>query len=207
MFRRRIYLVFKIHERFAIETVHNNTCSSRHTGLGFADFAGQTWLAGFWSPTCGLAAQFTGNMWVSCPWCSLIFHECLDLRHAETTKQRYSCSVNVLPIVEWHRIFPTCKQRSAVIPMFAQQSSGDHRNSLQKSVFHVVFRYTHFSTFKLQGSLCYPMFWFISLIVSQPRNPVGQVKLTATIQDDPSIPLCLLRRRQHLFSALRSPKS
>ena len=104
----------------------------------------------------------------------MIFHECLDLRHAETsnaTRAQSTCFQSSSDIVFFQHA------NSAVIPMFAQQSSGDHRNTLQKSVFHVVFRYTHFSTFKLQGSLCYPMFWFISLIVSQPRNPVGQVKV------------------------------
>jgi hypothetical protein len=168
MFRRRIYLVFKIHERFAIETIHNNTCSSRHTGLGFADFAGQTWLAGFWSPTCGLAAQFTGNMLVSFHdfhWFSMNVWTWDLLRlHSNATRAQSTCFQSSSDIVFFQHA------NSAVIPMFAQQSSGDHRNTLQKSVFHVVFRYTHFSTFKLQGSLCYPMFWFISLFQLFPNQ-------------------------------------
>lgn len=173
MFRRRIYLVFKIHERFAIETIHNNTCSSRHTGLGFADFAGQTWLAGFWSPTCGLAAQFTGNMLVSFPWFSLIFHECLDLRPAETTQQRYSCSVNVLPIVEWYRIFPTCKQRSNpyVCPTVIRRPPKYFTKVCVPCRLPVhAFLYLQTPRFFVLSDV---LVHFSISIVSQPRNPVG----------------------------------
>lgn len=196
MFRRRIYLVFKIHEQFAIETIYNkkiNTCSSRHTGLGFADFAGQTWLAGFWSPTCGLAAQFTGNMLVSFRF-SYNFHwfsmECLDLRHAETkqrcvadtiqtgdettiaSQHRYSCSVNVLPIVEWHRIFPTCKQRSNpyVCPTVIWRPPKYFTKVCVPCRLRTAFLYLQTPRFFVLSDV---LVHFSILIVSQPRNPVG----------------------------------